>query len=84
MGLELTLSGLGAEKRKIEATLDLPIPEDKKAIQRVLGMATLLARYCAHFSEIKSILREPLHTANAFRRNVRLTTAFELAEGYAS
>jgi len=63
---ELTSSGLRAEKRKVEAILNLPIPEDKKGLRRVLGMATFLARYCAHFSEITSVLTECLHTGNEY------------------
>jgi hypothetical protein len=77
MGHELTSSGLRADKRKVEAIVNMPIPEDKKALQRVLGMATFLARYCAHFSEITSVLRELLLTGNEYHWDVRHTTAFE-------
>lgn len=77
MGHELTSSGLRADKRKVETILNLPTPEDKKALHRVLGMATFLARYCAHFSEITSTLRELLHSRNEFRWDARHTEAFE-------
>lgn len=77
MGHLLTSSGLRADDRKVEAVLKMPIPEDKKALQRVLGMATYLARYCPNFSEITAPLRELLHTNNEFRWDVRHTEAYE-------
>jgi hypothetical protein len=77
MGHELTSSGLRADKRKVDAILNLPIPEDKKALQRVLGMATFLARYCANFSEITSTLRELINSKNEFHWDLRHTEAFE-------
>ncbi len=57
--------------------MDMPIPEDKKALQRALGMATYLARYCPHFSEITAPLRELLRYGNSFSWSARHTEAFE-------
>ena len=54
----------------------MPIPEDKKALQRLLGMATYLARYCANFSETTSSLQELLQHGNEFRWDIRHTNAF--------
>jgi hypothetical protein len=77
MGHVLTSSGLRPDSRKIEAILQMPIPEDKKALQRALGMATYLARYCPNFSATVSPLRELLHSANEFRWDIRHTEAFD-------
>ena len=77
MGHELTSSGMRPDPRKVEAILRLPIPEDKKALQRALGMATFLARYCANFSDITSSLRQLVHHDNEFRWDIRHTAAFD-------
>lgn len=77
MGHELTSSGLRPDPRKIEAIVKLPIPEDKKALQRALGMATFLARYCPNFSEITSSLRALLNSDNEFHWDIRHTQAYE-------
>ena len=57
MGHELTHEGLRPDSKKISAIQQMPHPNDKSALQRVLGMATYLARFCPHFSEITSPLR---------------------------
>ena len=77
MGHLLTSSGLRPDPRKTAAIRDMPIPEDKKALQRALGMATYLARYCPNFSEITAPLRALLHDSNEFRWDIRHTEAFE-------
>ena len=77
MGHLLTSSGLRPDPRKTEAIINMPIPKDKKALQRVLGMATYLARYCPNYSEITAPLRALLHDGNEFRWDVRHTEAFE-------
>jgi len=57
--------------------MDMPIPEDRKALQRALGTATYLARFCPNFSEITAPLRSLLHDGNQFRWDIRHTEAFE-------
>jgi len=58
MGHQLTREGLRPDKRKIDAILNMPRPENKAALQRLLGMATYLARFCPNFSEITAPLRQ--------------------------
>jgi len=40
MGHELTVEGLRPSKQKVEAIENMPAPEDKAGLQRLLGMAT--------------------------------------------
>lgn len=77
MGHELTPTGLMPSKSKIEAIVNMPIPEDRAALQRVLGMATFLARYCPNFSEVTAPLRQLLAKNNEFRWQHRHTEALE-------
>ena len=77
MGHLLTSSGLRPDPRKTAAIMDMPIPEDRKALQRALGMATYLARFCPNFSEITAPLRSLLHDGNEFRWDIRHTEAFD-------
>ncbi len=56
MGHELTADGIQPAPAKLEAIDKLPIPEDKAAVQRLLGMGAYLARYCPNFSEITAVL----------------------------
>jgi len=75
-GYLLMSSGLPPDPRKVEAILQMPVPEDKKALQRALGMITYQRRFCSNFSEITAPLRELLHAGNDFHWDVRHTEAF--------
>jgi len=55
----------------------MPRPENKAALQRLLGMATFLARYCVNFSDITAPLRQMLAQNNEFRWDERHTAALD-------
>jgi hypothetical protein len=76
MGHELTTAGLRADPRKVKAIQDMPIPADRAALQRVIGFANFLARYCPMYSEITAPLRELLTAQNEYCWDVRHTEAF--------
>ena len=67
MGHDLTKDGVIPDRRKIYAILDMPPPEDKPALRRLLGMATYLARYMPKFSDVTAKLRELLCDDVEFR-----------------
>jgi len=77
IGILLTSSGLHTDAQKTAAIMDIPISADKKVLQRALGMATYLARYCPNISEITAPLRALLHGSNECRWDIRHTEAFE-------
>lgn len=76
MGHELTTAGLRADPRKIKAIQDMPIPADRAALQRIIGFANFLARYCPMYSEITAPLRELLTAQNEYCWDIRHTEAF--------
>lgn len=77
MGHVLTPEGLKPDKRKLDAILSMPRPENKAALQRLLGMTTYLARYCPSYSEVTAPLRQVLAQENEFRWDERHTAALE-------
>ena len=60
MGNLVSAEGLKPDEEKIKAIVQKPKPEDKKALQRLLGMAKYLAQYILSESDITSPLRELL------------------------
>jgi transposase InsO family protein len=77
MGHVLTSSGMRPDPQKIEAIIQMPIPNDKKALQRALGMMQFLGRYCPNYSTVTAPLREMLHHSNEFHWTERHTQAFD-------
>lgn len=76
MGYELTTSGLRPDPRKVQAITDMPIPEDRAALRRIIGMFTFQGRFLPHFSETTAVLRELLAAENEFCWDFRHTEAF--------
>lgn len=62
--------------RGVEAIHQMPMPENRAALQRVLGMATYLARFCPNYSELTALLRELLLKDNEFHWDIRHTEGF--------
>jgi len=67
MGHSPTSDGVTADKRKISAIVDMPEPEDRPALRRLLGMAAYLARYVPNFSDVTAKLRKLLAEDVEFR-----------------
>ena len=76
LGHVMTSSGMKPDPRKVAAITEMPQPTDKKSLQRVLGMATYLARYCKNFSDVTAPLRELLRFENEFIWSDRHTESF--------
>lgn len=47
-----------ADPEKIKAIVDMPIPENKDDVRRLLGMATYLGKFCPELSTVSAPLRE--------------------------
>ena len=60
MGNLVSAEGLKPDEEKIKAIVQMPKPEGKKALQRLLGMVKHLAQYIPRESDITSPLRELL------------------------
>lgn len=57
-GHNLTTDGLEADETKIEAIKNFPVPKEKKALLRFLGMVTYLGRYIDNLSQQTAVLRK--------------------------
>lgn len=57
IGHILTRSGLRVDPTKVEAIVRMPVPEDVKAVQRLLGTVNYLAKFVPHLSAILEPLR---------------------------
>ena len=66
VGHKLTKNGVDPDPSKIEAITSMPPPEDKKGIQRLLGMTNYLAKFIPNYSEKTTVLRELLHKDTKF------------------
>jgi len=69
MGHLLTKDGLRADPAKIEGIQLMPPPTDKKGVQRLLGMATYLAKFVPNLSEVTAPIRKLLDNNIEFRWN---------------
>jgi transposase InsO family protein len=58
--------GYRPDPRKIDAILRMPAPTDKAGVQRLIGMATYLAKFCPKFSQVTEPLRELIKAQNEF------------------
>ena len=57
IGHPLTHKGVKPDPKKLEAIVNMPQPEDKKGIQRLLGMVNYVGKFVPNLSEITSPLR---------------------------
>ena len=55
----------------------MPAPEDKKWLQRLLGMTNYLSRYAENYSDKTSVLRELLHDDVLWHWKKRHDQAFQ-------
>ncbi len=53
----ITSEGLKPDPAKVEAITQMPKPDDKKAIKRLIGMANYLAKFCPNLSDVCEPLR---------------------------
>ena len=77
LGHKLTAEGIQADESKIKSILDMPLPEDKKAVQRLLGMLNYVGKFVPKLSELTSPLREVLVKNKQWEWKQRQNIAFE-------
>lgn len=59
---ELTKAGVRPDSQKIDAIKRMPASADRKGVQRLLGFAQYLAKFCPNFNDLTSSIRElPKH-----------------------
>ena len=77
LGHKLTGEGVQPDQTKIEAIINMPAPQDKPGVQRLLGMANYLAKFIPGMSEITAPLRELLKKQVTWHWAVKHQAAFE-------
>ena len=60
MGNIFSEHGLKPDRRKVQAIVDMPPPNDEPSLQRLLGMARYLSQYIPNESTITAPMRELL------------------------
>lgn len=65
-GHVLTSEGVKPDKSKITAIINMPVPCDKEAVQRFLGMVTYLSRYIPNLSNVTEPLRKLVRKEESF------------------
>ena len=60
LGHELTSNGIEPDEGKIRSIVGLPAPEDKKGVQRLLGLVNYVGKLISNLSETTAPLRELL------------------------
>ena len=66
MGHVITSDGLKPDPAKVEWIQKMPIPSDKQAVRRFLGMVNYLQRFSPKLSAVTAPLRELLKEQNVF------------------
>ena len=66
MGHIISADGLKPDPSKVEAIKEMPQPENRQDVRRLLGMVNYLQKFAPHLSEMTQPLREMLKEENAF------------------
>ena len=77
MGHKITTEGLKPDESKIEAIVNMPVPADKKAVLRFLGMCNFIAQYIPQLSEACVPLREISNPSSEFSWSSTQQAAFD-------
>ena len=77
IGHKLTSEGIKPDPQKIEATVNMPEPHDKKGVQSLLGMVNYVGKFVPNLSEITSPQRVLLKNDVAWHWSERHASAFE-------
>uniref|UniRef100_A0A8C1UUH3 ribonuclease H n=1 Tax=Cyprinus carpio TaxID=7962 RepID=A0A8C1UUH3_CYPCA len=61
VGHLLTADGVKPDNKKTKAACDMPTPQEKQALQQLLGMTNYLSKFIPQYSDITGPLRQLLH-----------------------
>ena len=57
LGQKLTVNGIEPDENKIISILKMPKPEDKKDVQRLLGLINYVGKFIPNLSELTATMR---------------------------
>ncbi|XP_061195310.1 uncharacterized protein K02A2.6-like [Saccostrea echinata] len=66
LGYVISKDGLSVDPQKLKAIHEMPTPEDKAGVQRLLGVTNFVQRFAPQLSEITSPLRDLLRAETHF------------------
>ncbi|CAI5638743.1 unnamed protein product [Oreochromis niloticus] len=77
LGDKLTAEGIEPDKEKLRAILEMPCPEDKKGVLRILGMVNFIGIFIPSLAAKTVYLRQLLHNSCEFRWNTELENEWQ-------
>ncbi|XP_065325868.1 protein NLRC3-like [Pelmatolapia mariae] len=77
LGDKLTAEGIEPDKEKLRAILDMPRPEDKKGVLRILGMVNFIGKFIPSLAARTVHLRQLLHNGCKFRWSKELENEWQ-------
>ncbi|XP_046601433.1 uncharacterized protein K02A2.6-like [Neodiprion lecontei] len=77
IGHIISENGIAPDSTKIEAIKKLPVPQNKKELQRILGMLTYVSKFVVNFAEKTAPLRNVLKKDGVFEWNAEQQRAFD-------
>lgn len=77
LGDKLTAEGIEPDKEKLQAILEMPCPEDKKGVLRILGMVNFIGKFIPSLAAKTVHLRQLLHNSCEFRWNEELENEWQ-------
>lgn len=77
LGDKLTAEGIEPDKEKLRAILEMPRPEDKKGVLRILGMVNFIGKFIPSLAAKTVHLRQLLHNSCEFRWNKELENEWQ-------
>ena len=76
-GHELTSDGVMPDKSKVKAITEMPKPNDKAGVMRLLGMVTYLSKFIPNLSELDAPLRKIIRNQYQFDWGSEQDNSFE-------
>jgi hypothetical protein len=76
VGHVLTYEGVFPDPNKIAAIVDMPVPHDKQAVMRFLGMVTYLGKFKPNVSQLTAPLRDIVKSTNEYHWDLPQEEAF--------
>ena len=77
LGHRLSENGITPEHSKLDAILRMPVPENKQAVQRLLGMVNYVAKFYPHITSATAKLRALLRKDADWKWEEKHQTSFE-------
>ena len=77
IGHILNAKGVQPDPEKVKAIQNMPAPQDKKGVERVLGTVNCLAKFIPNMSTITKPIRDLLKTDVVFQWDMEQTEAFK-------